>query len=100
MRLRAAKVLQVIVRHFMRVGAQRRQLHPRLPGYERELVHFDGIEKILAALPAGKEVVDRSEQRIAAELPGVAPAFEAESFGKVEAVLAGLPWKNTGSPFA
>ena len=92
-----AEILDVVLRHGVGVGAQRRERQSGFHGREGEGVHFDGIEKIFAALLAGKEVVDPGEQGIAAELEGVAPGIEAESFGEMEAMLAGGAGKNVGA---
>jgi hypothetical protein len=51
---------------------------------------FDGIEKILAALPAGEEVVDPGEQAISTEFPGVARSLKTDGLGHMQSVLARL----------
>ena len=63
---------------------------PASIGFKRERIHLDGIKKIFAALLAGKEIVNPREQPVAAELPGIARAFQANGFRQVQAMLAGL----------
>jgi len=94
---RAAEVLQVVVRDFVSVGAQRRECESGFHRLEGEGIDLDGIEKIFAALLAGEEIVDRGEEAVAAELPAIAAAFEADGFGEVQAVFASLARKQVGA---
>src|SRR5258708_31079574 len=88
MRCGAAEILQVVVRHLMGVGAQRGELKSSLHGLKSEGIHFDWIEEIFAVLLAGEKIVDPSNESIAAELPGVAVAFDAHRFGWRQGVVA------------
>ena len=97
---RAAEILQVIVRDFVSVGAQRREIEPALHGLESERIDFDGIEKIFAALLSGEKVVDRRKKGVAAQFPRVARAFVTYGFREVQTMLAGLAGKKVGASHA
>lgn len=94
----APEILQIVVRYLMGIGPQRRKLQAGLSGPKRERIDLDRIEKIFTALLAGEEVVDRGEERIAAELQRMPLSFQAHGFGEVEAMLPGLPRQHVGPP--
>src|SRR5882724_206683 len=96
----AAEVLQIVVRDFVSVGAQRRELEPRFHRLKRKRIYLERIEEIFAALLARKKIVDLGEQAITAELPGIARTVVTESFGQMQAVLARLPRQQVGAPNA
>ena len=81
----------------MSVGAERSEFESGFHGLEGEGIDFDGIEEEFAALLAGEEIVNPGEETVAAELPGMATAFEADGFGEMQAMLAGLAGKHTGA---
>ena len=91
------KILNVIFWHIVRIGAQRRQQQARLLRFEGERVHFNQIENVLPAGLRREIVINPAEQSVAADLPGIAFAFEADSFGDLQPVLASLPRQNVGT---
>jgi len=84
-----AEVLQIVVRHRVGVGAEWRQRQSGFLRFEGEGVDFDFVEKVFTALLAGEEIVDRSNEGVAAEFEGVVAGIEAEGFGELGAVFAG-----------
>ena len=85
------------MRHAVSVGAQRGERQSGFLRFEGEGIDFDDVEKIFAALLAGKEIVDPGEKGVAAELERVAAGIEAEGFGKLGAVLASGAGKKIGA---
>src|SRR5207249_6265431 len=61
---------------------------------ERERIDLYGVKKIFAALLVRKEIVDRSKESVAAELPRIARAFMTHRFCQVHTMLERLPRKN------
>jgi hypothetical protein len=94
---RGTETLQIIMRDFMRVGAQPREFEAGFLGLEGERIYLDGIEDVLSSARRREEVIDPGEQHVAAELPGISLAFHAEGLGQMQAVLPGLPGKNGGA---
>src|SRR5579863_1870603 len=84
---RIAEVLNVVVRNLVSISAQRRELQPGFHRLKGERVDFDGIKKILSALLAREEIVNPGAQRIAAKLPGMAAAIEADGSRQMQAVF-------------
>ena len=84
----------------MGISTKRSELQPCLHRGKRVRVHLDGIEKVLAALLPGKEIVDRCNQGISAEFPGVPRAFQADSFSDMKAMLAILTRQQICAPYA
>src|SRR5438552_2613345 len=87
---RCAKALQIVMRHLVRIGAQRREFQAAFHGFEGERVHLYRIEDIFTTECRREEVVNPGEQRVAAEFPGVALAIETDGFSEMRAMLAGL----------
>ena len=50
-----AEVLQIVVRDFVSVGAERSEWESGLHRFEGEGIDLDGIEQVFAALLAGKK---------------------------------------------
>ena len=92
-----AKTLEIVFGDGVRIGAEGAERKSGFHRFESEGIDFDGIEEVLATLLAGEEVVDPGEKRVAAELEGMAAGIEAESFGKVEAVLASGAGEQVGT---
>ena len=92
-----AEILQIVFRHFVGIGAERGERESAFLGCEGEGIHFDGIEKIFAALLAGEEIVDPGEEGVSAELESVAAGVEAEGLGEVQAMFAGGAGENVGA---
>jgi len=91
-----AKILNVIMRNLMRVGAQRRELKPSLHRLERKGIDFDGIKKIFPALLRREKIVSPGAKRISAEFPGVAAAVETDGFCEMQAMLSRGPRQQVG----
>src|SRR5258708_39159098 len=85
MRCGTAKILQIVMRDFVGVGAKRAERKSGFHWSESEGIDIDGIKEIFAALLAGKEVVDPGEKRVAAEFEGVAGREEITPFSSSEA---------------
>ena len=64
-----AEALQVVVRHLMRVRAQRRQLQSAEQRLEGKRIDLDGVEDKLAAEGSGKIVSYLRQQQVAAKFP-------------------------------
>src|SRR5205814_1530559 len=96
MRYGAAKIVQVVMRHLVRVGPQRGELKRSHLRFEGERIDLDGIEEIFAALLAREEIKNLGDERIAAELQRVAGAFYADRVREMHAVLAGFAWQHAG----
>ena len=94
---RRTETLQIIMRHLVRIGPQRREFQSGFHGLEGEWIYLDGIENVFSAAERRKEVVDPGQQRIAAELPGISFPLHTERLFQMQAVLAGLPGKNRGA---
>ena len=94
---RRAEALKIIMRHLVGVGTQRRKFQAAFDRLKSERIHFDWVENVLPAEQRWKVVVDPSEQRVAAEFPGVALAIQTNGFRKVGAVLTSLP-RQDGRP--
>ena len=59
----------------------------RLLRFEGERIHFNRIEDVLSAGLRREIVINPAEQSVAAELPGIASAFKADSFCDVQPVF-------------
>src|SRR5271163_2786830 len=85
---RRAETLQIIFRDGVGISAERSKRQPRFHGFECKRIDLDNVEQIFAALLAGEIVIDPRDERVAAELEGVAAGIEAESFGELAAMFA------------
>ena len=94
------EVLQVVVRHRMGVGPQRREREPGFLWFEGEGIHLNDIEEIFTTLLAGEKIVDPGDKSVAANLDGVAAGIEAEGFGKLGTVFASGSRELIGAPDA
>src|SRR5258708_38695839 len=79
------------------IGAEGHKEESGLHGFEGERVDLDGIEKVLAALPAGKKIVDPGGEQVTSELPGMTAAFNVQGFGEMQAVVASLAGAQGGA---
>src|SRR5437667_11590001 len=77
---RRAEALKIIMRHLVGVGTQRRKFQAAFDRLKSERIHFDWVENVLPAEQRWKVVVDSSEQRVAAEVPGAALAIHTIGF--------------------
>ena len=100
MRYRRAEILDVVTRHLVGVGAQGRQFQPIAHGFESPRIDRNRVVVILAAEHRREEVVNPGEQRVAAELPGVAALFETQRVGKMKTMFPRLPRKNSRATHA
>src|SRR5204863_10206751 len=83
---RRAEALKIIMRHLVGVGTQSRKFQAAFDRLKNEPIHFDWVENVLPAEHRGKVVIDRSEQRIAAEYPEVALAIQTNDFRQAAAM--------------
>jgi len=65
------------------VGAEWRSAAVRLPAVEVKGLTLISSKKVFTALLAGEEIVDRSNEGVAAEFEGVVAGIEAEGFGEL-----------------
>src|SRR5438132_12225513 len=87
MRDGGTEALKIIVWHLVRGSTQRRKFQAAFHRLEGEGIHFDWVENVLPAAQRWKVVVDPCEQRVAAEVAGVAAAVQANGCGGGGAML-------------
>lgn len=92
-----AEILQIVVRDGVGVGAERREREPGFLRFKGEGIDFNFIEKIFAALLAGKEIIDPRDESVSTKFKGVAAGIKTKSLCKLGAVFAGRTRKQIGT---
>ena len=89
-----AKILNVITRHLVRVGAQWRKRQSSYLRNKGERIHLDVVIDVFAAEKAGEIIIGAREAHVAAELDGVQVRRETQGVGDIQAMLASAPGKD------
>src|SRR5579864_1282947 len=98
MAYRRTDPLNIVVRHLVRISAQRRQFQATIHrlagkgiGQATPGINPDWAEDVFPSEHRREKVVDFCEQRVRTKLPRIAIPFMAYFFSKMQPLLMGLP---------